>query len=124
MSDLVPQASGSVTNLDATVVFETPAVEVVEEKIDVSPNSANSSPAEMVEISAVFVEETHSLGARLLQVLERTKSLNVPKKDEIGLPPRPDSGLRLSAIFLAQSVAWKRLTDGRTTMHNAGRVRG
>lgn len=59
-------------------------VEVVEGKIEISPPSYNISLAEMVEISAVFVEDTHSLGATFLQILERVKDLADSMKDELG----------------------------------------
>lgn len=39
----------------------------------------------MVKFSAYFVEETHSFGAKILQKLERNRSVKVEKKNEIGV---------------------------------------
>lgn len=58
----VSQASTTCNNSDA-LEDEIPEVELAEE-IENYPNSSNISLAEMVEISAVFLVNTHSLGAK------------------------------------------------------------
>lgn len=61
------------SNLLDVLVVGTLEAEVAEDKFESSPNSSNI----ILEISAVFVEDTQYLGARFRQVLERVKDLTV-----------------------------------------------
>lgn len=54
----------------------------------------------MIDLSTVFVEETHSLGARILHELNKVKQLTAPKKFFFG-----DSLARLED-FVVRQHAW------------------
>lgn len=64
----------------------------------------------MVEIWAVFVEDTQYLGARFRQVLERVKDLTVSKKDELG-------NLLISIMyFVTRQYSWLNMLHRKASL--------
>lgn len=56
-------SDASQPSMEAPDVVGSPEAEVAD-KIEISPNSSDITLAKLVEISAVFVEDTHSLRAK------------------------------------------------------------